>query len=65
MSKQSYKVKIAKNGDISIGDVQGFGPTCAEATSRLEKFLGGAKENTRLYTDEYEEETINELHQEL
>lgn len=64
MSKQSYSIKIdKKTGNVSIGDVTGFGPLCMEATAKLEKFLGGAKESTRRTTDEFVDDQTNDLYQ--
>lgn len=59
----SYKVTIKTNGQISFGDVKGYGSNCQEATKKLEELLGHSDESTRTLTDEYHENQESTLEQ--
>lgn len=64
MSKRGYSIKInKKTGNVSFDNVHGYGPLCEQATAKMEKMLGGAKESTRQHTDEFSDEQDNDLHQ--
>lgn len=64
MAKQGYSIKInKKTGQVSFDNVHGYGPLCSQATLKMEKMLGGAKEATRKYTEEFTEEQDNDLYQ--
>jgi GTP cyclohydrolase III len=45
--------KIGKDGDVKIESLEGYGSSCMDATSMLERALGKADESTRKMTHEY------------
>ena len=45
--------KISKDGDVLVDKVEGYGSNCLEATKSIERALGRTDENSRRYTEEY------------
>ena len=52
------KVLIQKDGNIKINDVEGVGAGCVDVVTKLTELLGVGDENSKEYTEHYEEEVV-------
>lgn len=58
MSKKIV-IKIGKDGNVIVDKLEGYGSRCLEATRSLERALGCSDENSRRFTDEYNDPAEN------